>query len=292
MSTKPGSISGKRTQQIFSRRILPKTEAIAAEAAQVEMVLRNLLYSMASLPNPVALSIDEKLEDYPKLKSLNSFGKQIVIRMMRSNPAFEGYKVDFKDHILKPHVLLLISTLCNTFDLMNTSPLTGLKVLEVGCGALSTYAAAKDAHDLLAQFYADHPPINSEILQMLGAQTIGIDPRANCKDTYRYQTSYKHRIVEFVDLENWLKTIEDKFDVITGFHVFNRSSFLYHYDSPEQISRFLKNLRKVISPQGLFYSSAPVLPISPENVELNHQIFGDAGFRPIYEGHYFILEPI
>jgi SAM-dependent methyltransferase len=292
MSTKPSSISGKGARQVFNRRILPKTEIIAAEAAQVEMVLRNLLYSMSSSPDQASLSLDEKLDSYPKLKSLNSFGKQIVIRMMRSNPTFEGYKVDFKDHILKPHVLLLISTLCNTFDLMNTSPLTGLKVLEVGSGALSSYAAAKDAHDLLAQFYADHPPINSEILQMLGAQTTGVDPRANCKETYRYQPSYKHRIVEFVDLEDWLKTIDDKFDVITGFHVFNRSSFLYHYDSPDQIARFLKNLRRVISPQGLLYTGAPVLPISPENVALNHQIFGDAGFKTIYEGQYFILEPI
>jgi hypothetical protein len=291
MSTKSPRVSGKGNQSVFQRRILPKPEWIAREAADIEALLRSISYSALNITEQ-EVSIDALLDRYPRLKSLNSFGKQIVIRMMRSNLAFQGYKVDFKDHVLKPHVLLLIGTLCQNFDSLNTSPLAGCKVLEVGSGALAPYAPPREDHDLLAQFYSDHPPITAEILQMLGAQTIGLDPRANSKETYQYQTSYKHRIVEFVDLQDWLATVEEKFDVVTCFHVFNRSSFMYYYETPEQISKFLKGLRAVISPQGLLYSGTPILPISPENVEMNRKIFQDAGFKVIYEGYYLILEPI
>lgn len=291
MSTRPSGISGKGNNKVFQRRILPKPEWVAREAADIETLLRNISYAALNLGDAGA-SVDAFLDRYPRIKSLNSFAKQIVIRMMRSNPTFQGYKVDFKDHVLKPHILLLIGTLCQNFDSMNTSPLAGCKVLEVGCGALAPYAPPREDHDLLAQFYSDHPPIAAEILQMLGAQTIGLDPRANSKEIYQYQTSYKHRIVEFVDLKDWLSTVEEKFDVITCFHVFNRSSFMYYYETPTQIAQFLRSLRTVISPQGLLYSGTPVLPISPENIETNRQIFRDAGFKLIYEGYDLIAEPI
>lgn len=292
MSTKPTRITGAGDYKLFNRRILPKTELIAREAIQIEALSRSLLHLAKNNSGDSDNQIDSLLDEYPTIKSLNGFGKQIVIRMMRSNSEFEGYKVDFKDHVLKPHVLLLTGTLCINFDVMNTSPLTGCKVLEVGCGALSPYTSNRDSHNLLNQFYGDHPPISAEILQMLGAQTTGIDPRSHCKETYRYQTSYKHRVVEFVDLEDWLADSPDTYDVITCFHVFNRSSFLYHYESPQQVIRFLSNLRRVSSSQGMLYSGLPLLPTSPENVATNRSIFNEAGFKPIYEGYYAILEAI
>lgn len=276
------------SSKILNRRILPPVKLIVSEAAKIEALSRDLLHTKLGIKDHFDVQIDE----YPKIHNLNSFGKQIVIQMMRSNPNFKGFKIDLKDHILSPHILFLAGTLCGNFDHMNTSPLYGFKVLDIGCGALSSYAPTKDDEDLLVQFYNDHPPIAAEILQILGAQVTGIEPRPHNKQEYSHHISYKHKVMEFSEIGDWLPTAEEKFDVIACLHLFSRPDFLYTYSSPEQIAHFFRPFRKAISPQGLLYTSVPLLPASPENQELNQQIFREAGFKVIYEGYYWILEPV
>ena len=279
--------AGKSYPGSFNRQIVPSSSSIVSEAAKIEALTKDILYCKLGLKEHTEVQINE----HPKIKNLNNFGKQIIIQMMRSSSDFKGFKVDIKEHILKSDVLFLIGTLCQDFDHMNTSPLFGYKVLDIGCGALSSYVPSEENEDLLVQFYNDHPPIGAEILQILGAEVIGIDPRENSKYKYEYQVSYKHKIMEFIEISNWLKTLENKFDVLTCFNLFNKHSFLYYYNSPKEISGFFSELRKAISPQGLLYTNAPVLAISPENKYINHKIFGKAGFKVLYEGYYYILQP-
>lgn len=288
MAVKPNKQANKINPKFINRRVLPPIEYIVSEADKIEDLSREILHCKLGIKDCPEFPLDR----YTKIKNLNSFGKQIVIQMMRSNPEFQGYKVDIKDHILKASTLLLAGTLCRDFDHMHTSPLYGCTLLQIGCGALAPYAPSKEDDDLLIKFYNDHPPVEAEILQILGAQVTGVDPRENHKDRYQYQVSYKHKTVEFVELNNCLTTLEGKFDVLTCFDIFNKPSFLYQHDSLKQVSRFLHGFRKVISPQGLLYSSAPVLPTTQENRQMNYTVFNEAGFKVLYEGYYFILEPM
>jgi SAM-dependent methyltransferase len=287
MAVKPYRKSGGNKYQPSVEQILPSSKKIRLEAEKVEDLLRKLFSTGASASDNWEIYSGQ----YPKLRSLNSFGKQIVVRMFRSNPAFQGYKVEFREPILKPHVLFLIGTLCEDFDYMNTSPLYGMSVLDIGCGALSTYGTANEDANLADQFYSDRPPVGAELLQILGAQTTGIEPRGNAKEIYDYQVSYKHRVMDFGAIKEWLKTLNGKLDVITCFNLFNRASFAYYYASPHEISAFLKDLRQALNPKGFLYCSAPFLSFSPENKQLNYQVFEGAGLKVVHEGYYCILRP-
>ncbi len=266
---------------------VPSNSVIIREAERAEALLRKLM--CASPDDQTAWEICAA--QYPKLKSLNSFAKQIVIRMFRSNPTFQGFKAEFKDPVLKSHVLFLLGTLCDEFDHIHTSPLYGMSVLDVGCGALSPYGTPDDKNGLTAQFYSEYPPIGAEILQILGAQTIGIDPRINSKEHYDYQVSYKHRAMEFIEIPKFLTTVKNPFDVMVCFNLFNRSGFAFYYSEPHEISGFLKMLKGGLSPQGLLYCNAPFLPSSPENRQLNEQVFIGAGLKVVYEGYFLVLQP-
>jgi hypothetical protein len=287
MAVKPYRKSGGSKHQSSSQQLLPSRKKIQLEAERVEDLLRKLFSAGATAQDSWELYSSQ----YPKLKSLNGFGKQIVVQMFRSNPAFQGYKVEFKEPILKPHILFLMGTLCEDFDYMNTSPLYGMNILDMGCGALSSYGLAEDEDDLIDQFYRDHPPIGAELLQVLGAQTTGVEPRGNLKERYDYQVTYKHRVMEFNAIKDWLKTLNTPFDVITCFNLFNRADFSYYYASPHEISAFLRDLRHVLTPKGFLYCSPPFLSFSPENKHLNYQVFEGAGLKVVHEGYYFILRP-
>lgn len=234
----------------------------------------------------------DRCQNYPKLRQLNSLGKQIVIRMFRSNARFRGYKVDFDRHMLNPHILFLAGSLSRDFDYANTSPLFGLNVLDIGCGALSEYCPPDKDANLLSQFYGDRPPIGAELLQMLGAKTIGIDPRSHAPSDYEYQTAYRHRMVEFDDIGQWVKEHVNTFDVVSCLNVMKRQSFLYSHPDPESITEFLTTLRRSLISSGLIYITSPVTPSSSENRQINRQIFSRAGFRLLHEGYYLIAEKV
>lgn len=269
-------------------RVLPKKAVILREAQAIEALLKRLLLHSESV-----LQWELQLDRYPKLKQLNSFGKQIVIRMLRSSYRFQGFKIEFDNHILKPHILFLLGTLSDEFDYMHTSPLNGVKALDIGCGALSEYSAAplETTTDLITQFYLDRPPILAELLQMLGAQSVGVDPRENCADTYEYQVSYRHHISDFPGIASWLGKLKYKFDLMSCFNLYARQGFAYYYQTPEELTQFFKGLRHGLSPQGLLFTTAPLPPSSLENQQSNRQIFSQAGFQVLYEGYYMILEP-
>ncbi len=268
-------------------RILPDPKAIANDAEQIETYLHKLILEPDTIQDA-----DAYFDQFPALKHVNSFGKQVVIRMIRSSDRFQGFKIDFDNHILKPHILFLVGTLCDDFSHLHTSPLDGLRLLDIGCGALSAYLSLSErSPNLLTQFYDDHPPIEAEIMQMLGAQTYGIDPRDNDAVEYNYPIAYKHIQTEFSDVAPWLQKVKSKFDVITCFNLFSRNSFTYHYHSPKAIAEFFKGLRAGLSRHSLVYTSAPLLPSSQENRDTNRRIFDQAGFRILYEGYYVILEP-
>ncbi|MGJ3250863.1 MAG: hypothetical protein ACFE0J_07000 [Elainellaceae cyanobacterium] len=273
--------------QGFETHGLLNVERIEWEAEKIEDLLKKYFRSQSA----GASDLDLLLDEYSKLKHLNSFAKQIVIRMLRSNRRFWGYKVDVNNRIVKPHILFLIGTLCDEFDYMNTSPLYGLRVLDIGCGALSNYGSVDDDDDLLNQFYGDRPPMAAEMLQLLGAQTIGIDPRSHCSQTYDYRVSYKHQIVNFDAIENWLNAFSHPFDVISGFNLFSRPGFLYHYWSTDRVVALFRKLRQQLEPRGLLYTSSPLPPASLENRHTNRQIFTKAGFEILHEGYYFIAKP-
>ncbi|HEY9625039.1 MAG TPA: hypothetical protein V6C78_32230 [Crinalium sp.] len=291
MSAKPyktiGAGAGIGNLQVFSQgtsRI--QTNAVRREAERIEDLLRKLLYSRTDLED----GWDVYTHDYQKLRNLNSFGKQVAMQMLRSNPAFQGFRVEFKDPALKPDALFLVGTLCNDFDHMNTSPLYGINVLDVGCGSLSPYGNAKDKDSLVEQFFSDQPPIATELLQILGAHTVGIDPRHPSREVYDYQTTYKHRTMDFSDISKWLTTLDYCFDVVSCLNLFDKSNFAYYYSLPEDLSRFLKLLRRAMSPKGLLYCTHPFLPSSEENQQTNRQIFNEAGFDILHEGYYVILQ--
>jgi SAM-dependent methyltransferase len=276
--------SALKQPRVSHRPLSPRTKAIIREAEEIKQLLMQL--SWFSPDNADAQK--GILEQHEKIKHLNSFGKQLLIRMFRSNDRFWGYKVDFEHYLLKPDVLFLVGTLCDSFDYMNTSPIYGLNVLDIGCGALSTYGPPDESQDLLSQFHADRPPIATEMLQMLGAKTIGLDPRANNPEDYKYDVAYKHFKVEFENVEQWLRTTQQKFDVISCMNLFNRQSFLYDHHSYEDTGEFFKSLRIGLLPDGLLYSSPPLLPSSEENRQMNRRIFTRAGFRILHEGYFFI----
>ena len=262
-----------------------RTRSIIQEAQRIE-----LFFSQIMQAGGFSHDSWEECQNYPKLKQLNSLGKQLVIRMLRSNSRFRGYKVDFDHHMLNPSVLFLAGTLCNEFDYAHTSPLFGLEVLDIGCGALSEYAPPDKDANLLSQFYGDRPPVGAELLQMLGAKTVGIDPRSHCSESYSYQITYRHRMVEFDDVSEWLQEYGSTFDVISCLNVLKRQSFLYGHPDPEHITTFLAGLRHWIVPNGLLYSTSPLPPSSEENCQTNRQIFHRAGFRILHEGYYLIAE--
>lgn len=271
-----------------SRDVLPPSKRIQKDAERIETLLRQVLYESMGEQD----SWETRASEFPQLKSLNNFSKQIITRMFRSNPAFQGFRIEFPEPVLKAHALFLLGTLCSDFDYLHTSPLQGLNILEVGCGALSSYwTSSQDERGLVEKFYGDNPPILAEILQMLGAQVTGIDPRVSDKETYEYQTSYKHRVMEFGDIPQWLTTVNTPFDVITCFNLFHKSNFAYYYSAPHEISAFLKSLKRSLSPRGLIYCSAPFIPSSEENKQLNVQVLKGAGFRVIYQGYDWILRP-
>lgn len=263
----------------------PRTKAIIREAEDI----KHILMQLSCLPADDLAAQHSLIEQHEKIKHLNSFGKQLLIRMFRSNDRFWGYKVDFDQHILKPSVLFLVGTLCDSFDYMNTSPIFGLSVLDVGCGALSTYGVPDKEQDLLTQFYADRPPIATEMLQMLGAKTIGLDPRANRADEYKYDVAYKHFKIEFDDIDAWLQNSPHRFDVISCMNLFNRQSFLYDHNSYEDTADFFEILHKGLATDGLLYTSPPMIPSSEENRCTNRRIFTRAGFRILHEGYFLIL---
>lgn len=288
MAIKSHKTTNVSKPNLMRRRVLPPLNLIANEATKIESLIRELVLVRMGLK----AESEDLLSQSSKLQNLNSFGKQLIIQMMRSNPNFRGFKIDIKDHILRPDILFLVGTLCSDFGHMNTSPLFGCKILDVGCGALSAYAPSEEDDDLITQFYRDYPPLNAEILQILGAQVTGIDPREHSKDRYEYQVSYKHRTVEFSDIHQWFAATEDRFDILTCFHLFNKSSFLYTFDSPKAIAKLFRSFRKVLAPGGLLYCVAPFLPISAQQQQANYQIFRKAGFKVLYSGYYYILVPI
>lgn len=290
MSVKPyktiGAGSGIANLQALNKQTAIQATFILREAEKIENLLRQVLYFKADIKD----AWDVYASDISKLKNLNSFGKQIVSQMLRSNPEFQGFKVEFKDPVLKPETLFLIGTLCDDFDHMNTSPLYGLNILDIGCGSLSPYLST-EKDNLLDRFYSDQPPITAELLQILGAHTVGIDTRPNSKEVYTYQTTYKHRTMEFCDIGKWLTTLDYGFDVVSCINLFDRSAFAYHYNLPHQITQFLTTVRKSMLSKGFLYCTAPLIPSSPDNKRINLQIFNGAGFKVIYEGYYLILQP-
>jgi hypothetical protein len=291
MSAKPyntiGAGAGVSNLQIFSQGASKiQTDVVRREALRIEDLLKKLLYSKTDVDD----CWDVYTHNDSKLRNLNSFGKQIATQMMRSNPDYQGFRVEFKDPALKPDVLFLIGTLCDDFDHMNTSPLYGFNILDVGCGALSPYGNSKDKENLVERFYSDQPPIAPELLQILGAHAIGIDPRSHDRQVYDYPTSYKHRTINFPEIPQWLSSLDYCFDIISCLSLFNKSSFGYYYSLPEDITQFLKLLRRATSPKGLLYCTHPFIPSSEENQQLNHQIFSDAGFNLLHEGYYLILQ--
>ena len=260
-----------------------RTQAIVQEAQRIE-----LFFSQIMQFGGLSDESWDRCQDYPKLRQLNSLGKQIVIRMFRSNVRFQGYKVDFDRHMLNPNVLFLAGSLSSQFDYANTSPLFGLNILDIGCGALSEYAPPDTDANLLSQFYGDRPPIGAELLQMLGAKTLGVDPRSHCSETYNYQISYRHRMAEFDDMGDWIKDYVNTFDVVSCLNVLNRQSFLYGHSDPDSITEFLASVRRSLIPNGLIYMTSPLAPSSPENRQTNRQIFNRAGLRLLHEGYYLI----
>lgn len=260
-----------------------RIQSIVQEAQRIE-----LFFSQIMQFGGLSKESWDRCQDYPKLRQLNSLGKQIVIRMFRSNVRFQGYKVDFEQHMLSPHVLFLAGSLSSQFDYANTSPLFGLNILDIGCGALSEYAPPDKDANLLSQFYGDRPPIGSELLQMLGAKTVGVDPRSHCTETYDYQIAYRHRMVEFDDMGEWIQDYINTFDVVSCLNILNRQSFLYGHPDPDSITNFLVNVRRSLIPNGLVYMTAPLTPSSPENRQTNRQIFSQAGLRLLHEGYYLI----
>lgn len=269
-------------------RVLPKPAAVVSSAAAMEMILRNMVLD----GDPFA-AWEGAIATQPYLKYLNGFGTQVVIRMLRSAQRFQGFKVEFDQHVLKSHVLFTLGTLVNDFDIANTSPLMGVKALDIGCGALSDYAssALESTTDLLTQFYLDHPPILAELLQLLGAQTLGVDPREHAPSTYSYTPTYRHVSLSFPEIQGWLQKLRQPVDLICCFNLFHRPDFSYHYPSPQRLSSFFKGLHTGLSPQGLVFTSTPLIPATDENRMMNRRIFTNAGFRVIYEGYYMILEP-
>ncbi|NEQ96445.1 MAG: hypothetical protein F6K30_06930 [Cyanothece sp. SIO2G6] len=262
-----------------------RTRTIVQEAQRVEAFLSNIM-QLGGLQDDAW----DFCQEYPKLRQLNSLGKQIVIRMFRSNSRFQGYKVDFERHMLSPSVLFLAGSLCEQFDYTHTSPLFGLNALDIGCGALSEYAPLAKNTNLLSQFYGDRPPISAELLQMLGAKTTGLDPRTNCATTYDYQVAYRHRVVEFDGIERWVKDHVNQFDIVSCLNLLKRHSFIYAHSEPEQIVRFFANVRRSLVAKGLLYSTAPLPPSSSENRRTNRRIFQKAGFQILHEGYYLIAE--
>lgn len=262
---------------------------VAREAGKIEALIQTLVDAKLSHQDITT----EILESNAKLKNINSLSKQIVLNLLRSNDLFRGFKVNIKQHIIRPELMLLAGTLCETFDVMNTSPFYGYRALMVGCGALSSYTETKvETSDLIERFYSDRPPVTPEVMQILGAKVTGIEPRENNKAEYEYPVSYRHVAIGFQQLEAWLSANPEPFDVLTCFNLFSRSEFLFHYSTPEQITRFLRVLRRAIAPKGLLYSSPPLLPVSTENRSINAQVFYAAGFQTIYQGYYYILEPV
>ena len=250
-----------------------RTRLVIQEANKIE-----LFFSEIMQLNGFHEKAWDSCQQYPTLKQINSLGKQIVIRMLRSNPRFRGYKVDFDNHMLSPSVLFLAGSLCDQFDYAHTSPLFGMNVLDIGCGALSEYAPYDKDANLLSQFYGDRPPVGAELLQLLGAKTTGLDPRKHCSDTYDYQVSYRHRIVEFEDMGEWIKDHINTFDVVSCLNVLKRHSFLYGHPDPEDITDFLAGVRRSLVPQGLLYSTSPLPPSTHDNRQTNRRIFNALDF--------------
>jgi len=286
--------SSRRSSKIKSR-ILPKNASSTLSSRERAIVVQSeviesLLGKLEGCGEDCPESQLELIDQHVTLKHLNSFGKQVVIRIFRSSDRFRVYKADF-DHYILPHsVLFLIGTLCESFDYTNTSPMFGLSFLDVGCGALSRYSQTDTDQDLLAKFHSDRPPIAPEMMQMLGARTIGVDPRENCAEDYDYQAGYRHLSMEFEAIAPWLKNTQQQFDVISGLNLFSRQGFLFNHATPESVVKFLKALRRGLVAEGLLYVSPPHVPSNSENRCANRRIFMRAGFRILYEGYFFILQ--
>ncbi|MDX2100120.1 MAG: hypothetical protein SFW36_20280 [Leptolyngbyaceae cyanobacterium bins.59] len=284
-----------RNTKNLNQRVVPAASVLSRKAQEVELLLEEIVRFQLGLQEyPEA-----RIEQHSTIKNLISFSKQIITQMMRSNNRYRGYKVDTQNLIPSVKLLFLIGTLCEDFGYMNTSPLYGYNILDLGCGALSTYIEpefpffqVKKEEEFLNQFCKDHPPLGAEILQILGARVIGLDPRAHDKAEYEYQTTYKHRAIEFNKIKEWLPSVETKFEVISCLSLFNKYDFAYHYSTSRQIAYFLNTLRSILMPKGILYSDPPETPCTPEAREMNRRIFQQAGFRVIYEGYFYILEPI
>lgn len=293
MAAKPYSQFNQINSKLKQQRTVPKAEVLVREARRVESLLKEIAQFKLRLKDYPT----EQIERYAAIKNLISFSKQVMTQMMRSNDRYRGFKVDTRNYAPSSKILFLAGTLCEDFGYMNTSPLYGYNILDIGCGALSPYIEIefpylqpKKEEDLLVQFHQDYPPLCAEILQILGAKVNGLDPRPNYKNEYEYQTAYKHRMLEYPQIKDWLTSVEIKFDVISCLSLFGKYDFSFYYSTPDQLVRFLSPLRHVLSPQGLLYSDPPLLPTQPDAREMNRRIFGKAGFRVVYEGYYYILE--
>ncbi|OLP18891.1 hypothetical protein BST81_08220 [Leptolyngbya sp. 'hensonii'] len=267
-------------------RVLPSPEVISQRATDLAPLIKAILdFKLGQSEYPEAL-----LEQYPQIKNLNSFSKQVTTQMLRSNSRYQGYKVETKNYLLKPSTLFLLGTLCGSFDYMNTSPLYGSTILDIGCGALSPYWEENKQDDLMVQFLNDRPPIRAEVLQLLGGRITGIETRPNAKPEYDYQVSYKHRVMPLGELGSWASNLSDRFDLITCLGVLDRYEFSLCYPSPRELTRLFMGLRKILSPQGLLYADIPLIPASPAHRQTNQQIFQQAGLRIIHAGCCYVLE--
>ncbi|MGB3495226.1 MAG: hypothetical protein WBA57_21025, partial [Elainellaceae cyanobacterium] len=155
---------------------------------------------------------------------------------------------------------------------------------------LSRYSQTKTDQSLLTKFHGDRPPLTAEMIQMLGAKTIGVDPRKNLAEDYEYQVGYKHLTMEFEAIADWIKNTQQQFEVISGLDLFSRQGFLFNYATPETAAAFLKGLRRGLVSKGLLYISPPYVPSSLENRCANRRIVTRAGFHVLYEGYFLILQ--
>ncbi len=112
---------------------------------------------------------------------------------------------------------------------------SGLRVLDIGCGSTEPYVLGDSFRDR-------YPPFFAEMMTRLGAKVTGLDTRPNPT------AQYDHRIVDCTK-PDWIRGLESPYDVIAILSLFNAPESPFEND-PKLCDLLLEHARDLLSADG------------------------------------------
>jgi len=113
---------------------------------------------------------------------------------------------------------------------------SGLTVLDVGCGSVGPYVLEDTFRDR-------YPPFFAEMMARVGADVTGLDIRPNAS------VSYDHRVVDLTK-NDWVSSVDTAYDIIACLNLFNAPASPFEHDEI-LCGRLMDDMRSLLDSDGL-----------------------------------------